>query len=166
MFIGCATQKIQEIQEVSIATPGASYDELVLESKDPQKVAEAQERAKERDKRIIERTYVVPETGPIIVRKDGETVRSILNVTGSRELAVACQVADGATTYYALTHGAVELNPILAGLGPWGIVALKAFLAYALWVYHEEIGKPTTTFINVLTCGVAVHNYGVIKGLR
>ena len=163
MFLGCATQKTQEI---SIATSGASYDELVQESNDPQKVAEAQERAKERDKRVMERTYVVPTDAPIIVRKDGETVRSILNVTGSRELAVVCQAADAGTTYYALTHGAVEVNPILAGLGPWGIVALKAFLAYALWVYHEEIGKPTTTLINVMTCGVAVHNYGVIKGLR
>mgnify|MGYP001572222402 CR=1 FL=1 len=143
-----------------LATPGASYQDLVEESKDPAKVAEAQKRRDEFDAYYKEHPF----PGARVVKTSPDS--KILNVTGSKELAVACQLADGATTFYALTHGAAEVNPFIAWLGPWGIVALKITLASLLWVYHEEIGTSATTFVNAVTCGAAVHNLSVIKGLK
>ena len=143
-----------------LATPGASYEDLVAESSDPVKVAEAIKRRDEFD------TYYKEHPFPVEEAKASKSENKILRITGGKEMAVACQLADGATTYYGLTHGAVEANPLIAWLGPWGIVALKITLAYLLWVYHEEIGTSATTFVNAVTCGAAVHNLSVIKGLK
>lgn len=139
----------------SVATPGATYEELVKESQDPAAIAAAQDRAKIRDS-YVQRTGKLP---------SGEEKHPILSVTGSRELAVGCQLADMATTVYALSHGAVEANPLMAALGVPGIIAVKLLLAYLLWVYHDDIGDTAMTVVNAITCGVAVHNIGVIGSL-
>ncbi len=82
----------------------------------------------------------------------------------SKEATVACQVADGASTIYALRHGAVEANPVMskviAGLGPVGLVAVKLVAAYVLINFvSEELRAPA----NLVTCAVAVHNIGVVR---
>ena len=143
-----------------VATPGASYQDLVEESKDPVKVAEAIKRREEFDAYYKERPF------PVEGIKVPRSQNKILRITGGKEMAAACQLADGATTFYALTHGAVEVNPLIAWMGPWGIVALKITLAYLLWTYHDKVGDSAMTVVNVITCGAAVSNLSVIRGLN
>lgn len=74
-----------------------------------------------------------------------------------------CQSADLASTVYALNHGAMELNPILAGMSwPW-LVVTKTVMTALLVVYNEEIGEEALATVNVITCGAAVNNVLVVK---
>lgn len=89
---------------------------------------------------------------------------------------MGCHVADGLTTAFAISKGAVEANPLMApvigALGPWGFLALKIAIGY--WVYKKMKAidadtDPTVRGIigvhNLIICGAAVHNVGVIKGM-
>lgn len=94
-------------------------------------------------------------------------------VLSDHRVVAGCQVADGLTTYYALTHGATEANPLLAGLGPGGILLFKVILAYALWDYFKppegrELDgdmKFAAGTVALLGCLPAASNLNVIKGL-
>ena len=95
-----------------------------------------------------------------------------LNVLGDRRTAAACQVADGATTYYALTHGAVESNSILAGLGAPGILAFKLIMAFVIYKLLPPPDKATkgdkvlTAGVTLFGCVPAVNNIRVIGQLK
>lgn len=82
---------------------------------------------------------------------------------GSAQATYGCQAADAATTLYAVRHGAVEANPLMAGvlhLGALPFVLAKLGIAYVLTEYtRPEFRAP----VNALTCGVAVHNVMVVR---
>lgn len=94
-------------------------------------------------------------------------------VLSDHRVVAGCQVADGLTTYYALTHGATEANTLLAGLGPGGILAFKLILAYAFWEYFkppegrelDDDMKFAAGAVTLLGCLPAASNLNVIKSL-
>lgn len=96
---------------------------------------------------------------------------TMMNTLGDRRVAAGCQVADGLTTYYALTHGAVELNPFLSGASPGAILLIKLAFAFITWKALPPIEEATKgdkflgTTITVLGCVPAINNLNVIKGL-
>jgi hypothetical protein len=83
----------------------------------------------------------------------------------SRETFVVCQVADAATTWYAIAHGAVEASPLLPG-SIAGILLIKAgiiWLGLSEWDKIERDG--TGGIINVLSCLPVPNNVRVIQRL-
>jgi Domain of unknown function (DUF5658) len=90
----------------------------------------------------------------------------------SYKAAAVCQIADGVTTYYGLTHGATELNGFLAGLGPGGILFLKLLLSYGLWKVAQDRGVPNPNqkavmgAMSITGCVAAAHNLSVIRHLK
>lgn len=97
-----------------------------------------------------------------------------LRAVTSAESAMACHVADGLTTAFAISKGAVEANPLMAplvgALGPWGFFALKVAIGYWVYTKMKDVDTDPTVqgFIgvhNLIICGAAVHNVSVIKGM-
>lgn len=86
-------------------------------------------------------------------------------ITGSKPVTVGCQAFDTWTTLRGLDLGAEEINPFLGG-SPGQVIATKTIITGLLLAYHEEIGPKANTFINVITCGAAIHNLGVISDLK
>lgn len=81
----------------------------------------------------------------------------------SKELFVACQGADVATTLYALHLGALEMNP----LGLWFILGLKALVTYNRYRLDKEINEEGGGIVlNVIACSPIPNNVNVIKQLR
>lgn len=91
-------------------------------------------------------------------------------VLGDRRTAAACQLADGATTHYALKHGATEANPFFKNASPNAVLFIKAiYAALVYWAFPENPSKGQRLAlgtISVLGCGAAVHNYGVIRRMN
>lgn len=97
-----------------------------------------------------------------------DRVSDVFDATlGSANGFVFCSALDVATTIYAERHGGQEENPLWRSsvnehhyapliLGNLAIVGL----AYA---FRDEIPKPMFGVLNVVRCGVAVHNYAVVK---
>lgn len=94
------------------------------------------------------------------------------SVLGDRRVAAGCQIADGVTTYHALTHGAVEGNTLLAGLSPGAILLIKFAFAYAIWKAFPDYEKASsgdkfaTGTITIFGCVPAANNVQVIRTLR
>lgn len=92
-------------------------------------------------------------------------------VLGDRRVTAGCQVADGATTYYALKHGAVESNSFLSGASPGAILLIKLLFAYAIWQAFPEQPKDGSFnqwalgAVSVMGCVPAINNVNVIRGL-
>ena len=87
---------------------------------------------------------------------------------GNNKVAATCQAADGITTYYALTHGAKEVNPLLANVSPQGILFIKLAIAYIIWKMFDrettETEKAALTGTALLGCIPAISNLKVING--
>ena len=85
----------------------------------------------------------------------------------SKEATIGCQAADTLTTVYGVTHGALEANPLMAGiinsLGIAGFVAVKIGITYLLVSNRDKIPEVAMAAVNVVTCGVATHNLAVIR---
>jgi hypothetical protein len=80
----------------------------------------------------------------------------------SKEGMVACQAADVGTTWYALAHGAVEMNPLGIGL----ILVLKAVAIVGRYKYDQEINEQGAGItLNVISCLPVVNNLQVIRSL-
>jgi len=81
----------------------------------------------------------------------------------SKEATVACQVADDATTVYALNHGAVESGIFLSGasVGPILIFGI-AWLGVKLYL-HDHLSETSRATLNVISCGAGIHNANVIR---
>ena len=81
----------------------------------------------------------------------------------SRDMAAGCQVADVASTAYALHHNpnAEELNPAF----PVNILYLikLALAAYIKWGdnHWEEAPVGVRAFVSVVGCGAAINNVRV-----
>ena len=96
-------------------------------------------------------------------------------VLSDHRVAAGCQVADGLTTYYALTHGATEANSLIAGMSPAAILLLKVAFAAAIYFAYKEkkergeeksgMDKFALGAITVLGCVPAANNLAVIQGL-
>ena len=92
-------------------------------------------------------------------------------VIGDKRVAAGCQVADGVTSYYALTHGAVESNTLLSGISPAGILLIKLAFAYIVWKALPDYNKSSSNdkfvagAVTLLGCVPAVNNYNVIRSL-
>ena len=90
-------------------------------------------------------------------------------VLSDHRVAAGCQVADGVTTFYALKHGAVEMNPILASANPYWILGIKVFFAFIVYEVFKERQEPAYKVAagatSVMGCGAAIHNLSVIRGL-
>ena len=93
-------------------------------------------------------------------------------VLADKRTAAACQIADGATTYYALTHGAVEANPLLSGFSPGAILFLKLGLAYWIYTHFRDYDvsssgeKATIGALTAIGCLPVPGNLKVIRSLR
>lgn len=84
----------------------------------------------------------------------------------SRETFAACQIADAATTYYALSHrvGFVEGNPIMAKLMSHGWLPFLGFKAFLVWyVYWLDASPPVQTTFNAIACAPVIHNVHVLR---
>lgn len=99
--------------------------------------------------------------------------QSLRHVT-SAESAGLCHAVDGLTTAIAVGKGAVEANPLMApivgAVGPWGFFALKVALGYWIYTKMKDIDTDPATQAsigvhNLLICGAAIHNVGVINKL-
>ena len=93
-----------------------------------------------------------------------------IKAVSSAELAGLCHAADGLTTALAISKGAVEANPLMApivsAVGPWGFLALKLALGYWVYTKFKEMDEPVAIGLhNLVICGAAVHNVGVIRSL-
>jgi len=81
----------------------------------------------------------------------------------SKELFVACQAADVGTTWYALAHGAVEMNPV----GIWIALGLKALVSYKRYSLDKQINEEGGGIVlNVIACTPVINNVHVIEKLR
>jgi len=82
-------------------------------------------------------------------------------VLSSKEMVVGCQVADVVTTKIALSHGAVEANPIVAGVfnhAGWpAFILIKVIVTLVLLEIRED-NKEVVAAANVITCGAAINN--------
>lgn len=78
------------------------------------------------------------------------------------EFFAACQAADTVTTIVAMKGGAVEGNPLMAGVikhaGYLGLIGVKIALVYAVFRWREHIAPEAIAVTSVATCGIAVHN--------
>ena len=84
----------------------------------------------------------------------------------SRETFAACQIADAATTYYALSHrvGFVEGNPIMAGLLKHGWLPFIGFKAALIWlVYYLDEPPAVQAAFNAVACAPVVNNVHVLR---
>lgn len=76
---------------------------------------------------------------------------------------MACQAADVATTWYAIAHGAVEMNPLGIGF----IIVMKAVAVVGRYKYDKEINEQGAGItLNVVSCLPVVNNLNVIKELK
>jgi len=79
----------------------------------------------------------------------------------SKETFAACQIADVATTYYALSvrGGFVEANPLMAGLLKHGWLPLIGVKALLIWiVYQADLSPKAQAAANAVACAPGVWN--------
>ena len=94
-----------------------------------------------------------------------------LPVIADKHVSAGCQMADGLTTWYALKHGAVEANGLLAGFSGPQILALKVIIAIIIWKFAADPGQATQDEQAVLAagsvvgCGASLWNLRVIQKL-
>lgn len=85
---------------------------------------------------------------------------TIQTVASSKEMFVACQALDVATTYVGVSKaGMMEGNPVVAALLKHGWLPFIAFKIALVWIVYEANLSPTTqTVANVVACAPGVHN--------
>ncbi len=81
-----------------------------------------------------------------------------------------CKAADVGTTIYALQHGAVEANPLMAGIihsvGYAGLIGVSALMIYGVYKLSHRPGMGLVVgAANAITCAAAFNNLAVIRGL-
>ena len=108
-------------------------------------------------------------TRPLIVLALAATLAgcaSLPPAATSRDTFAACQIADAATTYYALSHrvGFVEGNPIMAGLLKHGWLPFIGFKAALVWlVYYLDEPPAVQAVFNAVACAPVIHNVQVLR---
>jgi len=82
----------------------------------------------------------------------------------SKEVAIACQVADAGTTVYAKHIGAVEDNPLIPNNNV--LVLFKAALIWLFitqWDKMDDFGRAAAT---IISCAPVANNLNVIREQR
>lgn len=74
------------------------------------------------------------------------------------------QIADGATTWVALSNGFAEANPLLSGLSGPAILAVKVGVTQAVKQTPTTICEPGLMGLTVAGYGAAAWNIGVMAG--
>jgi len=74
------------------------------------------------------------------------------------------QIADGATTWVALSNGFAEANPLLSGLSGPAILAVKIGVTQAVKQTPNEVCEPGLMGLTVAGYGAALWNIGVMAG--
>lgn len=74
------------------------------------------------------------------------------------------QIADGATTWVALSSGFSEANPLLSGLSGPAILAVKIGVTQAVKQTPAEICEPGLLGLTVSGYSLALWNIGVMAG--
>lgn len=74
------------------------------------------------------------------------------------------QIADGATTWVALSNGFAEANPLLSGLSGPAILAVKIGVTQAVKQTPTEICEPGLMGLTVSGYSLALWNIGVMSG--
>ena len=74
------------------------------------------------------------------------------------------QLADGATTWYALSHGYAEANPIYGGLSGPEILAAKLLVTQAMKFTPPVICEPGLYVLTGVGYSAALGNIGVMAG--
>jgi uncharacterized protein YceK len=92
---------------------------------------------------------------------------SFWEALGSKDAAAGCQLADVASTHYALHHNpnAVEENPIPVPALDVIKIALAGYIKYG--ISDEEWANtwlPIRVFVSAVGCGAAVNNIRVGNG--
>ena len=87
--------------------------------------------------------------------------------TGSKTATVGCQAFDTWTTVRGLEVGATEGNPLLGDsrseiIARKGLITALLILLHHYWKGDDKSRDAGFTAVNVITCGAAVHNLGVI----
>lgn len=81
----------------------------------------------------------------------------------SKEGMLACEVADAGTTWLALSHGAVELNPLGIGF----ILVMKVIAVASRYKYDKEINaEGGGIIINTIACLPVVNNVNVLRNIK
>ena len=91
---------------------------------------------------------------------------TIQSVASSKEIFVACQVLDTATTYVGISKvGLMEGNPIVAALLKHGWLPFLAFKVALVWIVYEANFSPAAqTVANVVACAPGVWNATLLVG--
>lgn len=74
------------------------------------------------------------------------------------------QIADGATTWVALSNGFAEANPLLSGLSGPAILAVKVGVTQVVKQTPNEVCEPGLLGLTVAGYGAAAWNIGVMAG--
>jgi hypothetical protein len=74
------------------------------------------------------------------------------------------QFADGATTWYGLSQGYAEANPLLSGLSGPEILAVKLAATQAAKLTPTEYCEPLLYWLTAQGFGLALWNLGVFAG--
>lgn len=74
------------------------------------------------------------------------------------------QLADGVTTWVALSNGFAEANPLLSGLSGPAILAVKVGVTQAVKQTPNEVCEPGLLGLTVAGYGAALWNIGVMAG--
>jgi hypothetical protein len=85
-------------------------------------------------------------------------------LVGGCATADRAQLADVATTALAMSQGAVEGNPLMAGFGIGEMAAIKIGLTQAAKFFPEPYCEATLWSLTALGYGAAIWNVGVVLG--
>lgn len=94
----------------------------------------------------------------------GLGITSSCSILQSKEVAIGCQAADGATTIYAKHLGAIEENPFIPNNNV--LVALKALLIWLIASQWDDMTEFGHEAIVVISCAPVANNLNVIREQR
>jgi len=110
------------------------------------------------------------------MRHAGSAVRSLILVLltlsqpgcaalAGREATVTCQVADTATSVYAVKHGAVERGLFLNGASAGYILGFGIFWMGVKLLLHDHVDETNRAILNGVACAAGAYNFTVIQRL-
>ena len=72
------------------------------------------------------------------------------------------QLFDGATTWYGMSNGLVEANPVLSGLNGPEIIAVKLVATQVVKLTPDVVCVPATQVLTVLGFGAGIWNLALV----
>ena len=91
---------------------------------------------------------------------------AVIDALASKDAAAGCQVADVASTHYALHHNPNTYETSFLSVPVLDVIKL-ILASYIKWGMDDDTwnaeGKPIRILITAVGCGAAVHNMKVAK---